>query len=130
MLTFNDPTLFRQQCLIGGQWVDADDKLARSWLMIRRGLGSRHHPERWALGDAARDLGGAGVIRLAARTAKERALILRRWHDLMMANPDDLALHHDGRAGQAARRSEGRDRVRAPRSSSGSPRKASASTAT
>jgi succinate-semialdehyde dehydrogenase/glutarate-semialdehyde dehydrogenase len=27
----------------------------------------------------------------AAKTAKERAVILRRWHDLMMANQDDLA---------------------------------------
>ena len=27
----------------------------------------------------------------AARTAKERAAILRRWYDLMLANQDDLA---------------------------------------
>ncbi len=28
----------------------------------------------------------------AARTAKERSIILRRWFDLMMENADDLAL--------------------------------------
>ena len=28
----------------------------------------------------------------ARRTAKERALILRRWHDLMLANQDDLGV--------------------------------------
>jgi succinate-semialdehyde dehydrogenase/glutarate-semialdehyde dehydrogenase len=28
----------------------------------------------------------------AAKTAKERAVILRRWHDLMMANQEDLAI--------------------------------------
>ena len=27
----------------------------------------------------------------AARTAKERAAVLRRWHDLIVANVDDLA---------------------------------------
>ena len=48
----------------------------------------------------------------------------------MMANQDDLAHAHDRRAGQAAGRSQGRDRLRRRASSSGSPRKASASTAT
>ena len=48
----------------------------------------------------------------------------------MMANQEDLGDADDRRAGQAAGRGEGRDRLCAPRSSSGSPRRASASTAT
>ena len=39
--------------------------------------------------------------------AKERSAILRKLNDLMLANDDDLALHHDHRAGQAAGRSKG-----------------------
>ena len=65
-----------------------------------------------------------------AKTAKERAQILRNWFDLMMANQDDLGDADDRRAGQAAGRGEGRDRLCAPRSSNGSPRRPSASTAT
>ena len=26
MLTLNDPSLFREQCYVNGQWIDADDK--------------------------------------------------------------------------------------------------------
>ncbi len=58
-----------------------------------------------------------------ARIAKERAAILRKWFELMMANQDDLGAHHDHRAGQAAGRGERRDRLRRVASSSGSPRK-------
>lgn len=43
--------------------------------------------------DAAQaiDLAAGALPGWAAHTAKERAAILRRWHDLVMANADDLA---------------------------------------
>ena len=58
----------------------------------------------------------------SARTAKERAAILRRWHDLIVANVEDLA--------RILTAEQGKPRSSTARpSSSGSRRKRSASTA-
>ena len=87
-----DPKLFRTQCYIDGQWVDAD---SRKTFPIR-------NP---ATGDtlaAVPDMGAAETRRAIeaadtawpawrAKTAKERAAILRKWFDLMMAHQEDLA---------------------------------------
>ena len=58
MLTLNDPTLFRQQCLIGGQWVDADDNRTIP-VMIRRDWGSRQRPGHGRRRNPPRHRGGA-----------------------------------------------------------------------
>ena len=47
-----------------------------------------------------------------SRPAKERANLMRRWFDLMMAHQEDLAVADDERAGQAAGRVARRDRLR------------------
>ena len=47
----------------------------------------------------------------AAKTAKERAVLLRRWNDLILLNVGRPREAHDRRAGQAARGIEGRDRL-------------------
>jgi len=64
-----------------------------------------------------------------ARTAKERALLLRKWFDLMMANQDDLGLILTTEQGKPLAEAKG-EIAYAPRSSNGSPRRASESTAT
>ena len=46
-----------------------------------------------------------------AQTAKDRATVLKRLQALMLQHQDDLASHHDRRAGQAARRVARRDRL-------------------
>ena len=63
-------------------------------------------PQHGRRGDPPRDRGGRRARWPAwrAKTAKERAPILRKWFDLMMANQDDLARSDDRRAGQAAGR--------------------------
>jgi succinate-semialdehyde dehydrogenase/glutarate-semialdehyde dehydrogenase len=43
----------------------------------------------------------------AARTAKDRATLLRRWHDLMMANADDLAVLMTAEQGKPLAESKG-----------------------
>jgi carboxymethylenebutenolidase len=48
----------------------------------------------------------------AAKTAKERATILRKWFDLMMANQEDLAVIMTSRARQAHGREPRRSRLR------------------
>ena len=49
----------------------------------------------------------AAVPAWAARTAKDRAAILRRWHDLMMANQDDLATIMTAEQGKPLAESKG-----------------------
>jgi len=72
----------------------------------------------------------AALPSLAARTAKERAGLMRRWFDLMLANQDDLAVFDDRGARQSRwRRRKAKSPMR-PLSSSGLRRKPSGYTAT
>ncbi len=47
----------------------------------------------------------------AARTAKERSVILRRWFDLMVANTDDLATILTAEQGKPLAEARGRNRL-------------------
>ncbi|MGO1120870.1 NADP-dependent succinate-semialdehyde dehydrogenase [Rhodovibrionaceae bacterium A322] len=88
-----DAALFRQQCYIAGQWADADSGETLEVTNPATGdvLGSI--PNMGA--DETRraiEAAEAAMPAWAARTAKERSVILRRWFDLMLENADDLAL--------------------------------------
>ncbi|TQM92638.1 NAD-dependent succinate-semialdehyde dehydrogenase [Roseinatronobacter monicus] len=89
----SDPTLLEMRAFVGGEWVNADDGAT---FEVR-------NPARGDLIAQVADLGRAETARAidaaenarhawAARTGKERANILRKWFDLMMANQEDLAL--------------------------------------
>jgi succinate-semialdehyde dehydrogenase/glutarate-semialdehyde dehydrogenase len=88
-----DMTLFREQCYVDGQWMDADDRSTipvtnpadGSVLGVVPKFGAAE--TRRAIEAADRALPG-----WRAKTAKERAIILRRWFELMMANQEDLAV--------------------------------------
>jgi succinate-semialdehyde dehydrogenase/glutarate-semialdehyde dehydrogenase len=88
-----DMKLFRQQCYIDGQWVDADGKATVAV----------NNPATGAILGTIPRMGGAETRRAIeaanrawpawrAKSAKERAGILRKWHDLMMANTEDLGV--------------------------------------
>ena len=91
-MQLKDPKLFRQQCYVNGEWVDAD----------KRGTISVNNPaDNSTLGTVPK-MGAAETRRAieaaeralpawSAKTAKERAVILRRLFDLMMVNQEDLA---------------------------------------
>ena len=92
-LDLKDPKLFREQCYIDGAWVAADSKKTFSV----------DNPATGETIGAVPDMGAAETRRAIeaadrawpawrAKTAKERAAILRKWFDLMMANQDDLGL--------------------------------------
>ncbi len=93
MLKLKDPTLLRQQCYVDGAWIDADagGKVEVTNPATGEVLGTVPN-----LGAAetrrAIEAAAAAFPAWAAKTAKERAGILRRWHDLMLANADDLGL--------------------------------------
>jgi succinate-semialdehyde dehydrogenase/glutarate-semialdehyde dehydrogenase len=91
-MQLKDPKLFREQAYIDGKWVAAD----------RGGSVAIDNPANGERLGTVPEMGAAETRRAIeaaeralpewrGRTAKERASILRRWHDLMMANQEDLA---------------------------------------
>ncbi|HUF81644.1 MAG TPA: NAD-dependent succinate-semialdehyde dehydrogenase [Burkholderiales bacterium] len=91
-LELNNPDLLRQQAYIDGRWVDADDGATFEVTNPADGSLVASVPEM-GVAETRRAIEAASQAWPAwrAKTAKERAAILRRWYDLMMANQDDLA---------------------------------------
>ena len=92
-LQLKEMTLLRNKGYIDGKWVDAD--AGKSFKVTNPATGA-------TIVEVA-DMGGAETRRAIdaanralpgwrAKTAKERAAILRKWYDLIMAHADDLAL--------------------------------------
>ena len=91
-LNLKDPTLLRQQCYIDGQWLDA--RAGGSKPVTNPATGAVLGTVPFMGADetrAAIEAAAAAFPAWAARTAKDRATLLRRWYDLMLANADDLA---------------------------------------
>ncbi len=92
-LPLKDPKLFREQCYLDGAWTDADSGKTiavdnpATGTMIGSVPGMGAAETRRAIEAAER-----AWPAWRARTAKERAILLRKWFDLMMANQDDLGL--------------------------------------
>ena len=88
-----DPTLLCNKAFVAGEWIDAKD-------------GATFDVKNPARGDVLTTLPDLSIIEVkraidaaeasqrawAARTGKDRAAILRKWHDLMVANADDLGM--------------------------------------
>jgi len=92
-LDLKDPKLFREQCYIDGAWVAADSKKTFPVDNPATGETIGVVPDAGAA-ETRRAIEAADKAWPAwrAKTAKERAAILRKWFDLMMANQDDLGL--------------------------------------
>ena len=93
MLNLKDPSLLRQQCYINGQWLDADSGQTIAVTNPATGETIAHVP-KMGRAEAERAVAGAAEAFKSwkKKSAKERAGILRKWFDLMMANQDDLAV--------------------------------------
>ncbi|WP_410497798.1 NADP-dependent succinate-semialdehyde dehydrogenase [Chitinibacter sp. S2-10] len=92
MLKLNDPTLLRQQCLIGDQWQNADSGATIAVDNPATGETIANVP-RMGVSETRRAIASADAALPAwrARSAKERSGILRRWFELLMQHQDDLA---------------------------------------
>ncbi|MGB8814634.1 MAG: NAD-dependent succinate-semialdehyde dehydrogenase [Paracoccaceae bacterium] len=88
-----DPTLLATKAYVAGQWIDADDGTTFPVTNPARGDVICTVPNL-GRAETARAIAAASVAQKewAARTAKERANIMRAWFNLMMANQDDLGL--------------------------------------
>lgn len=93
MLQLNDPTLLKTACLIDGQWIGADDSATIDVINPASGALVATVP-RMGAAETHRAIAAAHAAFLLWRqtTAKERSVVLRRWHDLILLNVDDLAL--------------------------------------
>lgn len=92
MFSLKNPDLFRQQCYIDGKWCDANGGATINVNNPATGAIIGTIPKMGA--DETRraiEAADASWAGWRKKTAKERAVILRRWFDLMMANADDLA---------------------------------------
>ncbi|MFP5257424.1 MAG: NAD-dependent succinate-semialdehyde dehydrogenase [Acidobacteriota bacterium] len=87
-----DMSLFRQACCIGGQWVGADDGATIAVDNPATGEILGQVP-RCGRAETARAIEAARLAwpALRAMTALQRADLLLRWHDLILASKDDLA---------------------------------------
>lgn len=92
-LTLKDQSLFKQQCLINGQWLDANSNEV---------IDVNNPASNQVIGTIpkmGRDETKAAIIAAfdaqkawAKKTAAERAKILRNWYQLILENQEDLAL--------------------------------------
>ena len=91
-----DSRLFRQACYIDGSWIDTGAEAAGSVIEVDNPATGETVGTVPRLGRTETRLAIAAAARAfpawRRKTAKERALVMRRWFDLMMANQEDLAL--------------------------------------
>ncbi len=91
-MKLNEPRLLRQQCYVNGQWMNAASGLSFPVRDPATGQTIAQVPDCAALDTQAAIRAAQAAWPLwRARTAKERAAILRRWFELMLAASDDLA---------------------------------------
>ena len=92
-MKLKDTALLREQCFIDGRWTGADDggTIEVQNPATNAKLGTI--PKMGTV-ETRRAISAASVAMVgwAAKTAKERAIILRRWFDLIMQNQQDLAI--------------------------------------
>src|ERR1019366_4282129 len=102
------PLLFREQCFIDGRWASAANGATLTVHNPATAAALGHIPNmgteetRSAIAAAARALPS-----WAARTAEDRASVLRRWFDLMLVHQEDLAMLMTAEQGKPLAESKG-----------------------
>ncbi|HYC10189.1 MAG TPA: aldehyde dehydrogenase family protein, partial [Steroidobacteraceae bacterium] len=107
-MKLRDPDLLRTRAFVGGKWIDAASGATHTIVnpATREPIGTV--PDMSAA-DARRAIEAASQAfpAWAALTAKERAAILRRWYELLMANQEDLATLMTAEQGKPLAESKG-----------------------
>ena len=107
-MQLKDRTLFRELGFIDGAWVAADGGGTLPVTNPATGEKLGHIPNM-AAAETRRAIAAAAkaLPPWAARTAKDRSIVLRRWFDLMLANQDDLAVLMTAEQGKPLAESKG-----------------------
>ncbi len=107
-VNLGNSSLFRESCYIDGAWIDAQDGATIEVNNPADGTIMGAVP---ALGaeDTRRAIAAADAAwpGWRAQTGKERAVIMRKWFDLMMANLEDLAVLMTSEQGKPLTESRG-----------------------
>ena len=107
-MKLTDSLLLREQCYIDGRWVPADsggtlpvhNPATAETLGVIPNMGAAE--TRRAIAAAAKALPP-----WAARTAKDRAIVLRHWYELMLQHQEDLAILMTAEQGKPLAESKG-----------------------
>lgn len=89
-MDLSDPSLLKQQCLIGGEWVGSPTLAVKdpaSGALLCRVPNLGQAETRQGIEAAA-----SAFPAWSGKLAKERSVLLRRWYDLQIAHKEDLAL--------------------------------------
>ncbi len=91
-MPLRETTLFRQQCYVAGAWIDADSGAVSTIVNPATGAVLGSVPELGAA-EARRAIEAAHAAWSSWRklTAQARAVILRRWFNLLLEHQEDLA---------------------------------------
>jgi len=107
-MKLKDSNLLRMQAYIGGKWENANGGA------VHEVVNPATHEKIGTVPDMgvaetrrAIESAQAAFPAWAAKTAKERSVILRRWYDLMMANQEDLATLMTAEQGKPLAESKG-----------------------
>ena len=92
-MKLKDPSLLRDKAYVNGEWVAADSGATFEVTNPVSGAVLAKLPDMLE-GETRRAIEAANAAWApwAAKTAKERAQILRKWFDVIMANQEDLAV--------------------------------------
>jgi succinate-semialdehyde dehydrogenase/glutarate-semialdehyde dehydrogenase len=92
-MQLRDTNLFRQQCLVAGSWIDADNGATSTIANPATGEVLGGVPELGAAETRrAIEAAHAAMTGWRALTAQTRAIILRRWFNLLLQHQEDLAV--------------------------------------
>jgi succinate-semialdehyde dehydrogenase / glutarate-semialdehyde dehydrogenase len=91
-LELKDPSLLRMQAYVAGEWADAQNAATHVVRNPATGEKLGTVPNMGAAETRrAIEAAAAALPAWSKKTAQERAVILRRWYELMLANQEDLA---------------------------------------
>jgi len=107
-MRLKDPQLLRDKAYVNGEWIAADAGATFEVTNPANGEVLSRLPDMLE-GETRRAIEAANAAwpAWAAKTAKERASIMRKWFDLMMANQEDLAIIMTSEQGKPLAESRG-----------------------
>jgi len=108
MLSLKDPSLLKQQAYVNGAWCNADNGETIPVTNPATGVTLGTVPNMGAAETRRAIEGANGAFKSWRKLlAKERSAILRKWHELMLANVEDLAAIMTAEQGKSLTESRG-----------------------